>query len=277
MSTAPIPIPTDTWKLGFIGAGKMAESIAKGVVQSGLLPPARIRTAHLGPSRRTAFQSFGVTVFDNNDQVVEDSDVVILSVKPQVVKGVVLQLKPKLSKKQLLVSVVAGVKLKDLQEWSGHDRFIRVMPNTPAAVGKAASVMSLGTAATEEDAELISKLFGAIGKIWKADEKLFDAITGLSGSGPAYMFLAIEALADGGVAAGLPRDLALGLASQTVLGAATMATATGKHPGQLKDDVASPGGTTIAGIHELEKGGIRGIFMNAVVAAAKRSRELSQG
>ncbi|KAL1813501.1 hypothetical protein ACET3Z_023566 [Daucus carota] len=276
-SPIPIPIPTDTWKLGFIGAGKMAESIAKGVVQSGLLPAARIRTAHLGSARRTAFQSFGVTVVDHNDQVVEDSDVVILSVKPQVVKGVVLELKPKLSKKQLLVSVVAGVKLKDLQEWSGHDRFIRVMPNTPAAVGKAASVMSLGTAATEEDAELISKLFGAIGKIWKADEKLFDAITGLSGSGPAYMFLAIEALADGGVAAGLPRDLALGLASQTVLGAATMATATGKHPGQLKDDVASPGGTTIAGIHELEKGGIRGIFMNAVVAAAKRSRELSQG
>lgn len=276
-ASAPIPIPTDTWNLGFIGAGKMAESIAKGVVQSGLLPAARIRTAHLGPARRTAFQSFGVTVLDHNDQVVEDSDVVVLSVKPQVVKGVVLELKPKLSKKQLLVSVVAGVKLKDLQEWSGHDRFIRVMPNTPAAVGKAASVMSLGTAATEDDAELISKLFGAIGKIWKADEKLFDAITGLSGSGPAYMFLAIEALADGGVAAGLPRDLALGLASQTVLGAATMATATGKHPGQLKDDVASPGGTTIAGIHELEKGGIRGIFMNAVVAAAKRSRELSQG
>lgn len=276
-ATAPIPIPTDTWKLGFIGAGKMAESIAKGVVQSGLLPAARIRTAHLGPVRRTAFQSFGVTVLDHNDQVVADSDVVVLSVKPQVVKGVVLELKPKLSKKQLLVSVVAGVKLKDLQEWSGHDRFIRVMPNTPAAVGKAASVMSLGTAATEDDAELISKLFGAIGKIWKADEKLFDAITGLSGSGPAYLFLAIEALADGGVAAGLPRDLALGLASQTVLGAATMATATGKHPGQLKDDVASPGGTTIAGIHELEKGGIRGIFMNAVVAAAKRSRELSQG
>lgn len=255
----------------------MAESIAKGVVQSGLLPAARIRTAHLDPARRTAFQSFGVAVLDHNDQVVEDSDVVVLSVKPQVVKGVVLELKPKLSEKQLLVSVVAGVKLKDLQEWSGNDRFIRVMPNTPAAVGKAASVMSLGTAATEDDAELISKLFGAIGKIWKADEKLFDAITGLSGSGPAYMFLAIEALADGGVAAGLPRDLALGLASQTVLGAATMATATGKHPGQLKDDVASPGGTTIAGIHELEKGGIRGIFMNAVVAAAKRSRELSQG
>lgn len=271
-----VPIPIDTYKLGFIGAGKMAESIAKGVVHSGVLPPSRICTAHLNMNRKNAFESFGVKVFDQNHEVVEESDVVIFAVKPQVVKAVALQLRPLLGTKKLLVSVAAGVKLKDLQEWTGNNRFIRVMPNTPAAVGKAASVMSLGSAASEEDGALIAKLFGAVGKIWKADEKLFDAVTGLSGSGPAYMYLAIEALADGGVAAGLPRELALGLASQTVLGAASMATDTGKHPGQLKDDVASPGGTTIAGIHELEKSGFRGILMNAVVAAAKRSRELSQ-
>lgn len=270
------PIPSDSYKLGFIGAGKMAESIARGVVKSGLLPASRIRTAHLGSARRAAFESFGVKVVDLNNQVVEDSDVIIFSVKPQIVKEVALQLRPLLSEKQLLVSVAAGVKLTDLQEWAGHNRFIRVIPNTPAAVGEAASVMSLGAAATEEDGELIAKLFGAIGKIWKADEKLFDAITGLSGSGPAYIYLAIEALADGGVAAGLPRELALGLASQTVLGAASMVSKGGKHPGQLKDDVASPGGTTIAGIHELEKGGFRGILMNAVVAAAKRSQEFSK-
>lgn len=270
------PIPSDSYKLGFIGAGKMAESIARGVVKSGLLPASRIRTAHLGSARRAAFESFGVKVVDLNNQVVEDSDVIIFSVKPQIVKEVALQLRPLLSEKQLLVSVAAGVKLTDLQEWAGHNRFIRVIPNTPAAVGEAASVMSLGAAATEEDGELIAKLFGAIGKIWKADEKLFDAITGLSGSGPAYLYLAIDALADGGVAAGLPRELALGLASQTVLGAASMVSKGGKHPGQLKDDVASPGGTTIAGIHELEKGGFRGILMNAVVAAAKRSQEFSK-
>ncbi|KAL7197561.1 hypothetical protein ACSBR2_020155 [Camellia fascicularis] len=270
------PIPSDSYKLGFIGAGKMAESIARGVVKSGLLPASRIRTAHLGSARRAAFESFGVKVVDLNNQVVEDSDVIIFSVKPQIVKEVALQLRPLLSEKQLLVSVAAGVKLTDLQEWAGHNRFIRVIPNTPAAVGEAASVMSLGAAATEEDGELIAKLFGAIGKIWKADEKLFDAITGLSGSGPAYIYLAIDALADGGVAAGLPRELALGLASQTVLGAASMVSKGGKHPGQLKDDVASPGGTTIAGIHELEKGGFRGILMNAVVAAAKRSQEFSK-
>ncbi|KAM3250804.1 pyrroline-5-carboxylate reductase isoform X1 [Capsicum chacoense] len=270
------PIPSDSYKVGFIGAGKMAESIARGVVKSGILPASRIRTAHSGSARRTAFESIGVTVFDNNTQVAEDSDVIIFSVKPQVVKNVVSQLRPILSEKQLLVSVAAGVKLNDLQEWAGQDRFIRVMPNTPSAVGEAATVFTLAGKATAEDGELISQLFGAIGKVWKADEKLFDAITGLSGSGPAYVFLAIEALADGGVAAGLPRELALGLASQTVLGAASMVSGMGKHPGQLKDDVASPGGTTIAGIHELEKSGFRGILMNAVVAAAKRSRELSQ-
>lgn len=275
MSNAVL-IPSDTFKVGFIGAGKLAESIARGVVKSGVLPPSRIRTAHGGAARRTAFESFGVTVYDHNNQVVEDSDVIIFSVKPQVVKNVLLQLKPILTEKHLLVSVAAGVKLKDLQDWAGNNRFIRVMPNTPAAVGEAASVISLGSAATKEDGELISLLFGSIGKVWKADEKLFDAVTGLSGSGPAYVYLAIEALADGGVAAGLPRDLALGLASQTVLGAATMVSNAGKHPGQLKDDVASAGGTTIAGIHELEKAGFRGVLMNAVLAAAKRSRDLSQ-
>ncbi|KAK8654845.1 hypothetical protein V6N13_107442 [Hibiscus sabdariffa] len=272
-----MPIQTESFKLGFIGPGKLAESIARGVVQSGFLPPQRISTAiHSNPNRGIAFQSLGITVHTNNNDVVDASDVIIFSVKPQVVKNVVLQLRPLLSKKKLLVSIAAGVKLKDLEEWAGHGRFIRVMPNTPSAVSMAASVMSLGGSATEQDGELVGKLFGSVGKIWKADEKMFDAVTGLSGSGPAYIYLAIEALADGGVAAGLPRELALGLASQTVLGAASMAVQSGKHPGQLKDDVTSPGGTTIAGIHELEKNGFRGTLMNAVVAAAKRSQELSK-
>uniref|UniRef100_M4CPY1 Pyrroline-5-carboxylate reductase n=2 Tax=Brassica campestris TaxID=3711 RepID=M4CPY1_BRACM len=270
-------IPMEYLSVGFIGAGKMAESIARGMVASGLLPPHHISTAvHSNLSRHEVFQSFGVNVFSSNEEVVEESDVVIFSVKPQVVKKAITELRSKLTKDKLLVSVAAGITLKDLQEWSGHDRFIRVMPNTPAAVGEGASVMSLGTAASEEDGALVAKLFGSVGKMFKADEKMFDAVTGLSGSGPAYVFLAIEALADGGVAAGLPRELALGLASQTVLGAATMVSKTGKHPGVLKDDVTSPGGTTIAGVHELEKGSFRATLMNAVVAAANRSRELSQ-
>ncbi|RZC80932.1 hypothetical protein C5167_043524 [Papaver somniferum] len=271
-----VAIPSDTFKLGFIGAGKLAENIARGVVKSGILPASRISTAHRSSDRRDVFSSFGVKVFEHNHQVVEHSDVIIFSVKPQMVKEVVLQLKPSLTGDKLLVSIAAGIKLCDLQEWSGNTRFIRVMPNTPSAVGQAASVISLGGTATEEDGLLMDSLFGAIGKTWRANEKMFDAVTGLSGSGPAYIFLAIEALADGGVAAGLPRDLAAGLAAQTVLGAAAMVVNTGKHPGQLKDDVASPGGTTIAAIHELEKGGFRGTLMNAVVAAANRSKELSK-
>eukprot|EP00262_Sarcandra_glabra_P003807 TRINITY_DN14619_c0_g1_i1.p1 TRINITY_DN14619_c0_g1~~TRINITY_DN14619_c0_g1_i1.p1 ORF type:complete len:316 (+),score=51.79 TRINITY_DN14619_c0_g1_i1:128-949(+) len=269
-----VPIP-ELHYVGFIGAGKMAESIARGVSVSGVLPASNMRTAHSRSDRRDVFSSFGVKVFQNNFEVIEESDVIILSVKPQSVKEVALELKPLLSNQKLLVSLAAGIKLKDLQEWTGHSRLIRVMPNTPSAVGQAATVMSLGEMATEKDGEFISRLFGAIGKIWTANEKCFDAVTGLSGSGPAYIYLAIDALADGGVAAGLPRDLALGLASQTVLGAATLAMKTGKHPGQLKDDVASPGGTTIAGIHELEKGGFRATLMNAVIAATKRSQELS--
>ncbi|KAI3979670.1 hypothetical protein MKX01_013765 [Papaver californicum] len=229
-----VAIPSDTFKLGFIGAGKLAENIARGVVHSGILPASRISTAHRSSDRRDVFSSFGVKVFEQH-QVVEHSDVIIFSVKPQM-----------------------------------------VTPNTPSAVGQAASVISLGGTATEEDGVLMGSLFGAIGKTWRANEKMFDAVTGLSGSGPAYIFLAIEALADGGVAAGLLRDLAAGLAAQTVLGAAVMVVNTGKHPGQLKDDVASPGGTTIAAIHELEKGEFRGTLMNAVVAAANRSKELSK-
>lgn len=268
------PLP-DGFKLGFIGAGKMAENIARGVAKCGVLPPASILTAPFEPERGDVFRSFGVEIVKTNPQVVSGSKMIILSVKPQIVKEVLSEIKPCLSKDQILVSIAAGIKLKNLQEWSGHGRVIRVMPNTPSAVGEAASVICYGEQATESDGELVSTIFGSIGKTWTAEEKCFDAITGLSGSGPAYVYLAIEAMADGGVAAGLPRELALNLASQTVLGAAAMVCCSGKHPAQLKDDVASPAGTTIAGIRELERGGFRSALIEAVVAAANRSREFS--
>ncbi|RCV29034.1 hypothetical protein SETIT_5G450800v2 [Setaria italica] len=299
----PVPTPAasngDAFRLGFIGAGNLAESIARGVAASGVLPASAIRTApHRRPERGAAFASIGACLLDTNTQVVDESDVIVISVKPQIVKQVLLELKPLLSDEKLLVSIAAGIKMKDLQvnmlyamleyyilrpytalfsfqDWSGQRRIIRVMPNTPSAVGQAASVMCLGEMATQKDENRVKSLFSAIGKVWTAEEKYFDAVTGLSGSGPAYIFLAIEAMADGGVAAGLPRDLALGLASQTVLGAATMVSQTGKHPGQLKDQVTSPAGTTIAGVQELEKGAFRGTLISAVVAAAKRCRELS--
>uniref|UniRef100_A0A0E0JTK7 Pyrroline-5-carboxylate reductase n=1 Tax=Oryza punctata TaxID=4537 RepID=A0A0E0JTK7_ORYPU len=283
MAAPPQPVPApaavrpDVFRLGFIGPGNLAESIARGVAASGVLPATAIRTApHRRPERAEAFSSIGAHILETNAQVVDDSDVIVISVKPQIVRQVLVELKPLLSEEKLLVSIAAGIKMEDLQGWSGHRRVIRVMPNTPSAVGQAASVMCLGEMATENDENRVRSLFSAIGKVWTAEEKYFDAVTGLSGSGPAYIFLAIEAMADGGVAAGLPRDLALGLASQTVLGAATMVNQTGKHPGQLKDMVTSPAGTTITGIQELEKGAFRGTLINAVVAATKRCRELSQ-
>ncbi|CAN6444008.1 unnamed protein product [Victoria cruziana] len=269
-----VPI-TEAFTLGFIGAGKMAEAIARGVATSGTIPAARMRAADLNEDRRRVFSELGAKAFDSNVKVVEESKVIILSVKPQIVKKVAHELRPFFTKEKLVVSIAAGIKLKDLQEWVGHGRLIRVMPNTPCLVGMGASVMCLGDMATHEDEKLVNSIFGSVGKIWTVDEKLFDGVTGLSGSGPAYIFLAIEAMADGGVAAGLPRELALSLASQTVMGAAALAVNTGEHPGQLKDAVASPAGTTMAGICELEKNGFRGILISAVTAAAKRSQELS--
>ncbi|KAF3336826.1 pyrroline-5-carboxylate reductase [Carex littledalei] len=268
--------PNDVFKLGFVGAGNLAESITRGVIKSAVLPATSIRTTHRRAERRSLFASFGCRILETNAQVVEDSDVVIISVKPQIVKQVLTELKPFFTKDKLIVSIAAGIKMKDIKECAGKSRIIRVMPNTPSAVGQAASVFCMGETATKKDEERVAKLFGAVGKVWTAEEKYFDAITGLSGSGPAYIYLAIEALADGGVAAGLTRDLALGLASQTVLGAAAMVNQTGKHPGQLKDAVTSPAGTTIAGIRELEKGAFRASLINAVVAATDRCRELSQ-
>ncbi|KAH9329556.1 hypothetical protein KI387_001664 [Taxus chinensis] len=263
-------------KLGFIGAGKMAEAIARGLHSSGVFPSSRMRTYHARLPRRESFSSFGVTLLPSNSKLVEECEVLILGVKPQMVKEVLVDVKPLFSKDKLLISIAAGVKLKDLEEWAGNARVVRVMPNTPCLVGETAAVMSLGDKATAEDESLVKTLFEAVGQIWTVKEKLLDAVTGLSGSGPAYIYLAIEAMADGGVAAGLPRDLALSLASKTVLGAAKMVIETKKNPGQLKDEVASPAGTTIAGIFELEKGGLRATLMSAVIAAAKRSEELSK-
>lgn len=266
----------ETAQLGFIGAGQMAEAIARGLDRAGVLPTSRMCAADVNATRCQVFQSFGVSVCESNAQVVDKSDVLLLAVKPQVVEKVLLDLKPHFTKDKLLVSIAAGITIQNLQRWVGEARIIRVMPNTPCLVGEAAAVMSLGDQATQTDSLLVKTLFEAVGKIYVADEKLLNAVTGLSASGPAYIYVAIEALADGGVAAGLPRDISLALAAQTVLGAAKMVLDTKKHPGQLKDEVTSPAGTTIAGIRILEKAGFRSALMEAVVAAAKQSEELSK-
>lgn len=206
------------------------------------------------------------------------ANVILLAVKPDQVNDVLAEARPHFTDKHLLVSIAAGVTLARMESvLPPGARVVRVMPNTPALVGASASAFALGKSAIAEDGQLAQKLFSSVGVAYQVKESLLDAVTGLSGSGPAYVFLMIEALSDGGVAAGLPRDIATKLAAQTLLGSAKLLLETGQHPGALKDMVTSPGGTTIEGIHELEKGGLRAALMNAVRAAADKSRKLGQG
>jgi pyrroline-5-carboxylate reductase len=208
--------------------------------------------------------------------VAEHADVVFLAVKPQYVAAAAPEARPALHDSKLVVSIVAGATLAALAERLGTKRLVRVMPNTPCLVGESAAAYCLGESATRDDGEFVRRLLGAVGTALELDEQLLDAVTGLSGSGPAYGYVIIEALADGGVRMGLPRDAALLLAAQTILGAAKMVLQTGEHPAVLKDRVASPGGTTIAGLQALEDRGIRGALIAAVEAATRRSAELGK-
>jgi len=268
-----------TLTIGFIGAGKMATALARGFIQAGIVAPKQIVA---GDSSRAAAAAFaketGAGTKLSNVEVVEAADVVVLAVKPDQAAGVLAEIRNSFTERHLLISIAAGVTLARLETGLGAGaRVIRVMPNTPALVGASASAFALGKAAQPADAELAQKLLGAVGVAFPVKESLLDAVTGLSGSGPAYVYLFIEALSDGGVAAGLPRDVATRLAAQTVLGSARMVLETGQHPGALKDMVTSPGGTTIEGLHELEKGKLRGTVMSAVRAATEKSRKLGQG
>ncbi len=264
--------------IGFLGAGKMATALAKGFVRAGLITSKQILASD--PSE-AACASFAKEVESKttafNPDVVKAMQVLILAVKPDQVSGVLGEIRDCFTEKHLLISIAAGVTLTKLEQLLGDGtRIIRVMPNTPALVGASASAFAANKAALPADIELAQKLFSAVGVAFQVKESLLDAVTGLSGSGPAYVYQFIEALSDGGVAAGLPREIATNLAAQTVLGAAKMVLETRLHPGALKDMVASPGGTTIEGLHELEKGKLRGTVMSAVRAATEKSRRLGQ-
>ena len=263
-------------KIGFIGAGQMATALAQGFVRANILPAAKLSAsdAVAAASEKLAKDLPGLKV-DGNAQVAEASDVIILAVKPQVMPAVYKDLAGRLADK-LVISIAAGISLEKLCAGFKTERVVRVMPNTPCLVGQGASAFALAGGATAADGELVKKLLSAVGIAHQVDEKLLDAVTGLSGSGPAYVYLMIEALSDGGVKAGLPRALATSLAAQTVLGAAAMVLARGEHPAVLKDAVASPGGTTIAGLAALEDRGLRGALIAAVEAATKRSAELGK-
>lgn len=265
--------------IGFLGAGKMATALAKGFVNAGLVKPNQLLACDVAPAARAAFaKATGAKTTASNVEVAQFANVLLLAVKPQQVAEVLEELHGIVARKHLLISIAAGVPLAKLEGGLATGaRVIRVMPNTPALVGASASTYALGKSATATDGQLAQKLFAAVGVAFQVKEPLLDAVTGLSGSGPAYVYVMIEALSDGGVAAGLPRDVATQLAAQTLLGGAKMVLETGLHPGALKDMVASPGGTTIEGLHELEKGKLRGTLINAVRAAAEKSRKLGQG
>jgi len=265
--------------IGFLGAGKMATALAKGFLNASLLPADQLCAADPSAAAREHFAAeTGAKLFAANLEAAQMATVLILATKPDQVAGALAEIAGAFGHQHLLISIAAGVPLAKLEAaLPPAARVIRVMPNTPALVGAGASGYSLGKHATAADGELAQRLLSAVGVALPVKESLLDAVTGLSGSGPAYVYQFIEALSDGGVAAGLPRSAATQLAAQTVLGAAKMVLETGQHPGVLKDQVTSPGGTTIEGVHELEKGRLRATVMSAVRAAADKSRKLGQG
>ncbi len=260
-------------KFGFIGSGKMASALVRGVTQSGAIPrDAILVTDIFAAAAQKLAADAGVTALASNAEVADASDALVICVKPQ---DALAALRAIDSAGKLVISIVAGLPLAALQEAAGKDtRVIRVMPNTPALVHEGAAAYALGTGATPDDGAIAEKIFGAVGKVFAVKESLIDVVTGLSGSGPAYVYLVIEAMADGAVLMGLPRELALQLAAQTVLGSAKMVLETGMHPAALRDQVTSPGGTTIAAVEALEAGGARAAFIAAVRAATERAREL---
>jgi pyrroline-5-carboxylate reductase len=264
--------------IGFLGAGKMAAALASGFVHAELVGPEEILASdpHDASRERFAKEVGGETTASNTD-VLKFANTVILAVKPNHVAGVLGELRGKFTGEHLLISIAAGVTLAKLENaLPAGARVIRVMPNTPALVGESASAFALGKNATTADGELAKKLLSAVGIAFQVKENLLDAVTGLSGSGPAYVFSFIEGLIDGGVAMGLPRDMATKLAAQTVLGAAKMILETGQQPSVLREQVTSPGGTTIEGLKELEKGKLHGVLMDAVHAATEKSKRLGQ-
>ncbi len=265
-----------THKFAFIGGGQMAEALIGGLLSAQLCGPDQIwATDPVAARVEHLKQRYGIQVGRNNRAAALWGEVIFLAIKPQNLDGVLAEIGRDLAGR-VVVSVLAGVPIRRIAHGCPGARIIRTMPNQPAMVREGMTALTPGPDVRDEDLECTRRVFESIGKAIPVEERLMDAVTGLSGSGPAYVFLAIEALADGGVKAGLSREAATLLAAQTVLGAARMVLETGQHPARLKDQVTSPGGTTIAGLHQLELGGLRATLINAVEAATKRSQELGR-
>jgi pyrroline-5-carboxylate reductase len=266
-------------RVGFVGGGNMAEALLRGLLGTNLVPAELLAATDVRAERTAQLaRQFGITAHADNPRLVREADVVILAVKPQIMAAVLAEIAPAVTAQHLLISIAAGVSTTTIRAGLGTEaRIIRVMPNTPALVLQGATAIARGPGLAADDLGTAEEIFGAVGRVVVLDETLMDAVTGLSGSGPGYVAIAIEALADGGVKMGLDRATAMTLATQTVLGAAQLLAETGMHPGALKDMVSSPGGTTIAGISALEEGGLRTTLIRAVERATLRSRELGRG
>lgn len=259
-------------KLGVIGVGNMGAAIIRGYIAGGA-SPSDIWIYQRNEEKRSAFAAeTGVNACSSASELADKCDAVLIAVKPAQVRDVTAQIKDKLADR-LLISIAAGLTVDQLVEAGGH-KVVRVMPNTPSQVGSGMSALCRNDQVSDTEFAEVMKIFESVGKAAEVQESLFDAVTGLSGSGPAYVYLFIEALADGGVLAGLPRPMAIEFAAQTVAGAAQMVLETGRHPGELKDAVCSPGGTTIEGVRNLEAGGFRSTVVEAVMAAAEKSEEM---
>jgi pyrroline-5-carboxylate reductase len=265
--------------LVFLGAGNMAQALLRGCLARAGLLPEHLGATDASPAALARVASeYAVRTFANNADAVQWASVVVLAVKPQVLPGVLFEIAPHVTPDKLVISIAAGVPSARISDGlGGHERVVRAMPNTPAIVGEGATAIVGGRGATPQDLAVADELFRSVGIVVQVAESMMDAVTGLSGSGPAFAFIAIEALSDAGVRAGLPRDVASKLAAQTLLGAGKLAVETGEHPARLKDMVTSPAGTTIAGVAALERAGYRHALIAAVEAATARSKELGQG
>jgi pyrroline-5-carboxylate reductase len=263
--------------IAFLGGGNMAEALIKGMLSADAAKSDQMLVTDTSADRLAYLKKYNVRTMTSNKEAVQEAAVVLLCVKPQVMDRVLAEIAAVADKSKLVISIAAGITIGRMEKaLTGNPRVIRVMPNTPALVLAGAAAIAGGTHAGMEDLTVAQEIFNAVGKSVVVEEKLMDAVTGLSGSGPAYVFLIIDALSDAGVKAGLPRPLALELAAQTVFGSAKMVLETKEHPAKLRDMVTSPGGTTIEGLHALEKGKLRATLMNAVEAATARSRELGK-
>ena len=267
-----------TKNIGFVGAGNMAGALIKGLLHSGTVNPAQIQASDVREERLAELAAaHGIATTNDNAKLAAWADIVVLAVKPQVIDKVMGPIAKAIRPHALFVSIAAGVPIESLESrLPPGTRVVRTMPNTAAIALAGATAIAPGTHASNEDLEVARQLFEATGRVVMLDESLLDAVTGLSGSGPAYIMLIIEALADGGVKVGLHRETALLLAAQTVYGSAKLLLETGEHPGRIKDSVTSPGGTAIAGLHTLEAGGLRTTLIDAVESATRRSIELGE-